>query len=103
MFDRFQAHLNRKMRIRRFFRAAFLDGQDRLTGDGHLVLQELAKFCYANRPTPKISPKSGMIDPVAMGVAEGRREVFLLITNYLTIDDHAFNRLLTQYQQENDE
>ena len=41
-----------------------------------VVLRDLAAYCYASKPTLKISPQTGMCDPIAMAFAEGRRDVF---------------------------
>lgn len=45
-----------------------------------VVLRDLAQYCYASKPTLKISPQTGMCDPLAMAFAEGRRDVFNRIT-----------------------
>ena len=102
MDERGKKIVEKKARTRQLFRQMFLDHQDKLTSEGIALMRDLGDFCYARKSLAKVSPKSGMIDPIAMGIAEGRREVFLYIVNMLNTDDAIFNRLLTQYYQEND-
>lgn len=84
MIDRVTAWLDR----RRAYRHTFLrsdDGKpDRAT---EAVLKDLARFCCANRTTIRISPVGRTIDPMAMAVAEGRREVFMRIAKYIHLTD----------------
>jgi hypothetical protein len=103
MLSRAQKIIDRMTWKRTFWRSRFLDQAGRPTAEAMKALRDLSTFCYGNKPSAKVSQKSGCIDPIAMGIAEGRREVFLHIVNLLNLDDAAFNRLLTQYQQENDE
>ncbi len=92
--------IEQKANVRRCFRRLLLDHEEKPTSETMIILRELARFCYANRPTAKISPRLGNIDPLAMAIAEGRREVFLYILNILNTDDAVFDRLLTQYHQQ---
>ena len=45
-----------------------------------VVLRDLARYCYANRPTLKVSNITQQSDALAMAFAEGRRDVFNRIT-----------------------
>jgi len=45
-----------------------------------VVLRDLARYCYANKPTLKVSQITQQSDPYAMAFAEGRRDVFNRIT-----------------------
>ena len=92
--------IEQKANVRRCFRQLLLDHNERPTAETMILLRELSRFCYANKPTAKISPRSGNIDPLAMAIAEGRREVFLYILNILNTDDAVFDKLLTQYHQQ---
>lgn len=73
--------------------------------DGEVVLADLAKFCHLERSTLKISPLTGMADPLAMAHAEGRRETLLRIMAYvgLTQQDVAKMRASEEAGQQNEE
>ncbi len=91
MISRARAWLNR----RTAYRATFLrddDGKPDL--NGLAVLQDLARFCCANRSTIRISPVSRTIDPMAMAVSEGRREVFMRIAKFCHLSDADITRFL---------
>lgn len=54
------------------------------------VLDDLRRFCYADKSTIKIN--SSGVDPIAMAVAEGRREVWMRITAAMAAsDEDVFN------------
>lgn len=67
--------------------ACFMDDKGELTHDGKVVLGRLARFCRADASSITVSPQSGTIDPIAMGVAEGRREVWLWLQRYLYLSE----------------
>jgi hypothetical protein len=69
-------------------RSCFLDGEGRPTPDGAILLGRLAKFCYAQRSTVKVSLVLQQVDPIATAAAEGRREVWMLLMQYLTLSEH---------------
>lgn len=48
----------------------------RLTPAAEIVLRDLARYCYANKPTLKVSQVTQQSDAVAMAFAEGRRDVY---------------------------
>jgi len=80
--------LNRKSAYRR----TFLDADGHINRNAEIVLADLRKFCRATSTTVTVSPISKSIDPVAMGMAEGRREVWLRIMAHLHIDEkQVFN------------
>jgi hypothetical protein len=78
-----QRILNRKAAYRR----TFFDASGNISRDGEIVLADLRKFCRANSTTVSVSPISKSIDPVAMALAEGRREVWLRLMAHLHIDE----------------
>ena len=83
-----QRILNRKAAYRR----TFMDASGNISRDGEIVLADLRKFCRANSSTVMVSPISKSIDPIAMGMAEGRREVWLRLMAHLHIDEkQVFN------------
>ena len=78
-----------KLRRRRYsYRRLYL-GEDGLNADGQVVLADLAKFCRANSSTAIVSPVSRSVDPIAMAMAEGRREVWLRLMAHLHIDERV--------------
>ena len=63
-----------------------------------IVLADLKRFCRAETSTAVVSPVSKAIDPLAMAMAEGRREVWNRIQQYL----HMADREITQLKEENE-
>jgi hypothetical protein len=63
------------------------DGQS-LSPVGEKILVDLAKFCRANVSCVTVG-RNGQIDTHATAVAEGRREVWLRIQQYLNLDLHT--------------
>jgi len=53
---------------------------------GRAVLQDLAEYCYVTRPSLKVSKVTQASDPIAMAFAEGRRDVYLRISQMLQLD-----------------
>ncbi len=53
--------------------------------DGEAVLAELSAFCHCEITTAKASPVTGSIDPNAVLIAEGRRQVMLHIARLLNL------------------
>lgn len=83
-----QRILNRKHAYRR----VFMDADGNISRNAEIVLADLKKFCRATSTTVMVSPVSKSIDPLAMAMAEGRREVWLRIMAHLHIDEkQVFN------------
>ena len=55
-------------------------------------MADLARFCNARKSTIRLD-STGKVDPYAMGISEGRREVFLRINSYLFIDEKVIQTL----------
>jgi len=89
MLGRFKRLFSRKVA----YQHTFLGDNNEPHVHAAAVLADLKRFCYAERSTAMVSPVSGVIDPVAMGMAEGRREVFNRIVGFLRLDDAAISRL----------
>lgn len=85
--------LNRK----RCYRRVFLDGDGNIGPDAAVVLADLKKFCRASSSTAMVSPVSKSIDPLAMAMAEGRREVWNRLMAHLYIDDKVIAQLKDEY------
>lgn len=92
----------KQITLRDAYKRIFLNDNGNLKAETLIVLRDLARFCYANKPTAKLSQKTGCIDPNAMLIAEGRRESYLRVLNQINVSDAVFNRLLTQYYDESD-
>jgi hypothetical protein len=71
-----------------------------LTQSAIEALAHLRRFCYMDRGSIKVSQKSGQIDPYAMALIEGRREVFMLIEQHIKLDDSDLQRLIKQHSNE---
>jgi hypothetical protein len=83
-----QRILNRKSAYRR----TFMDASGNISRDAEIVLADLRKFCRATSSSVMVSPITKSIDPIAMGMAEGRREVWLRLMAHLHIDEkQVFN------------
>lgn len=72
-------------------RASFRALRDGGPGTG-LALAELAQFCHVDRSCVIVA-KDGRVDTHATAVAEGRREVFLKISQMLNLTDTELSRL----------
>lgn len=79
--------LDRILRRKRAYRTLFLDQDGNVAPQAQLVLADLKKFCRAASSTIVVSPVSKTIDPLAMAMAEGRREVWNRLMAHLYIDD----------------
>lgn len=89
--------LNRLLDKRHDYRAVFMS-ERKLTVSGERVLLDLARFCHSHKTTTQRSV-SGQIDPIASAIAEGRRQVYLRIANFLQVSDSAIIQAL---EREND-
>ncbi len=85
---------------RNAWRTDYRDADGSLTRAALVRLTDLQRFCYANRSTIKVSPTTGQVDPYAMAIAEGRREVWMRISEYLKLDDRDMQALLKQHNDE---
>lgn len=64
------------------------------------VLRDLAHYCYATKPTLKVSPTTQQTDPYAMAFAEGRRDVFNRITAMCNLTQDQIERIASQRSTE---
>lgn len=70
-----------------FYQGALLDDEGTPTRHAAPMLADLAKFCRANETTFDA-------DPRIHALLEGRREVFLRIINFLSIDSETVRSLV---------
>lgn len=75
------------------YRRTFLDANGGVGPFAEVVLADLRTFCRLDSPTVCVSPATGTIDPVAMALAEGRREVLLRILKHLRMPPESLDRL----------
>jgi hypothetical protein len=88
-----------KIRKRKYaYRRLFLTDNGSLNPDAETIIKDLKKFCRAQSSTAVVSPIRGAVDPIAMAMAEGRREVYLRIMAHLHIED----RVIFNLNEEND-
>ena len=83
---------NRLQRRRAAYREFVLDQRGEATKATAIVMADLIRFCRARTSTVTVS--HGRIDPIAMGVAEGRREVFNRIQSYINLDDRVLSQIV---------
>lgn len=76
--------------IKQSLRACFLDDKGKPTDHGMRLLTYLAWFCHSNRSSIKLN-RTG-VDPMATAMAEGRREVWLFIQDYMHLDEQELTR-----------
>lgn len=84
--------IQRILRRKLAYRRTFLDADNRLHADAEIVLADLRRFCRATGSTAVVSPVTKSVDPIAMAMAEGRREVWLRLMAHLHVDEkQVFN------------
>lgn len=89
-------------RRRGAYRALFRPGGQDLSVAAVIVLTDLKKFCRADHSTTVVSPVTRSVDPYASALAEGRREVWLRISQHLEISDaDLYNLLKDQPEEDN--
>jgi hypothetical protein len=92
MIGNLTAAVRRILNRKHAYRSVFLDASGNPSRNAELVLADLKRFCRATSTTITVSPISKSIDPLAMAMAEGRREVWLRIQAHLLLDEkQVFN------------
>lgn len=89
MTSLWQKAVDRIMRRKLAYRRTFLNVDGKLHNDADIVLADLKRFCRATASTAVLAPVSKQIDPIAMAMAEGRREVWLRIMAHLHLDERT--------------
>jgi hypothetical protein len=79
--------ITRILRRKMAYRRTFFNASGDLHRDSEIVLADLRRFCRANTSTALISPVSKAIDPIAMAMAEGRREVWNRLMAHLHVNE----------------
>lgn len=84
-------------RRRNAYRALFMaDGE--LNGAAITVMADLRQFCRATSTPAVVSQGTGVIDPIATGIAIGRLEVWHRIAQNIHLSDEDLYRLVDQNQ-----
>ena len=83
----------RLFKRRQNYRRLFLDGDGNVNPSAEIVLADLKRFCRVETSTVVVSPVTKTIDPLAMAMAEGRREVWNRIQQYLQMADRDIAQL----------
>lgn len=79
-------------RRREAYRRLFLSDRGDITPDAEIVLADLKRFCNATKASIRLAD-NGMVDPYAMAVAEGRREVWNRLNSYLFVNEQVVHNL----------
>lgn len=84
--------------LRTAARRVFLGTDSKPTADAAVVLNELRRFCYAERPTIKQGTQG--IDPYASIAAAARQEVYFRLAEMLNLDDSDLRAMERRAQLE---
>lgn len=95
-----RAIIKRLIARRAAYQRTFLGDDNKPHRDAEIVLADLRRFCQFDQPGLKISPTSGMADPLATAYAAGMRDMFLRITRSMHLDDATIQRLTEPQQTE---
>lgn len=95
-----EEHLKKIIARNRNFRRLFLDDNNQVKDEAKDFFEWLNRFCFMNRPTYLMNPKTGNVDPLATHIAEARREVALNIYELIDVNSDRLTRQLTNLQQE---
>lgn len=82
----------------RAFREVFGLPENR-TRSQKVVLKVLADFCRVNKSSITVSPIHRQVDPLATCVAEGRREVFNRITQFVHLNHDELIRIIEEAEK----
>lgn len=86
--------IERILRRKVAYRRLFFDASGNINRDAEIVLADLRRFCRATGSTAVVSPVSKSVDPIAMAMAEGRREVWLRLMAHLHVDERQVFKLV---------
>ena len=89
-FERVRARIHRRAFA---YKALFRTPGGDLGPAAQIVMEDLARYCYAGKPTMKISLVTQQADPIAMAFAEGRRDVFNRITAMCNLTSDQIERI----------
>lgn len=93
--ERIRARLFRR---RDAFRAIFAP-KGLMGPDAEVVIRDLARYCHVHRSSLKVSPITRTTDAIAMGFAEGQRDVFNYIMSQVNLTENRIEQIA--YSKEN--
>lgn len=93
-FFELQLHRNRQLRI------LFFDDQDELKPEAAYYFLWMQRVCCEDTPCYAVNKITGAIDPIATGVALGRREVWLEHRKLLKLDTDEVQTKIEQLKEE---
>jgi len=82
------------------YRRLFMDEKQDFKPEAAEFFKWLHKFCFADRVSYRQNPQTGMIDPYATHVAEGRREVYNEIMRLMKLDERKLMIQMSQLKPE---
>lgn len=94
------ARIMATLRKRDLVKQLLLDNKDNFNPGARVLMAELSRFCFVRKSAIKVSKITGSIDPIAMAVAEGRREVFMRIIDILGFSDEQALKMLEQINEQ---
>lgn len=77
-------------------------GGGQVSAPAEVVMRDLAQYCYAGKPTLKVSRVTQQSDALAMAFAEGRRDVFNRIVAMCNLTADQIDRIAHQRSIENE-
>lgn len=83
-------------RKRRLYRRAYA------TPDGKAVIDDILTRCRYGKPSQAFNDKTGGLDPLALAVAEGHREIAAHIVKHLSVSDFEMQLRLKDAQNQGD-
>ena len=98
-YERLRARLHNRAHS---YQALFIRPGGDLAPVAEIVLRDLARYCYARKPTLKVSAVTQQADPISMAFAEGRRDVFNRITAMCNLTDEQINRIANHRTNEDE-
>lgn len=89
-FDNF---IKKKLwRRKEAYQRVFLSDRGDLMPDAEIVLADLKRFCNAVKPSSRLDGQN-KIDPYALAIGEGRREVWDRINAYIHLNEKTVQNL----------
>lgn len=85
--------IKQRLHRRAFSYKAVFTPQGPLSEPAMVVLRDLERYCYAHKPTLKVSHVTGQSDPLAMAFAEGRRDVLNRIKAMCNLTPEQLTRI----------
>lgn len=79
-----------------------LDNNDNWNPGARVLMKELTTFCMMGKSPVKVNKITGNIDPTALAIATGRREVYMRIMELINFSDESALKMIEQLNQQED-